>query len=196
MSRLPLPLPHLAGAFERYLTLHRVNPARTYSYAARGFSNLPVIDVTQHGPKCKSGESWMYVAAPEGASLYALGPTDRLYVGAQTQDRMFRGDGGGGANYHHAEMRAGNGKDTPVAFLQTGRGIEIHRASADAIRNRVEKTAELDPLVLLLRQPTTTKRHLGWWFEQYVLYREPGQWRWNTARADRVVAELFAEYAQ
>jgi hypothetical protein len=191
MSTLPFLLPHVASAFERYLTLQRAHPTRTYSYAARGFSNLPVIDVSQHGPKCRQGESWMYVAIPEGASIHSLAADERLYVGAQTQDRMFRGDECDGANYHHAEMRAGNGNDNPVAYLQSGRRVEIHRLSADAIRSRVEKVLELQQLVPLLRQPRTPRRHLAWWFEQYVLYREPKQWRWNSAGADKAVAEVL-----
>lgn len=196
MATLPLLLPNLAGTFEPYITLHRVSLTRTYSYAARGVFDLPVNETTQHGPKCKSGESWMYVAIPEGASTESLEPDDCLYVGAQTQDRMFRGDGCSGLNYHHAEMRAGNGADNPVEYLRSGRRIQIHRAPADAIETRVEATPQLAPLRVLLHQPRTTKRHLAWWFEQYVLYREAGKWRWNTAPADKVIGQVVGRHAR
>lgn len=191
MSTLPLLLPESADAFERYLILHRVHPHQTYSYKARGFVDLPVIEVTQCGEKCRQGESWIYVAVPLGASIGALGEDERLYVGAQTQDRMFRGDGCNGSNYHHAEMRAGNGQDNPVSFLRGGRSVEIYRAPADVLARKVEETPRLAPLAPLLRQPRTSKRHLGWWFEQYVLYLEPRAWRWNTSPAERVISQVL-----
>ncbi len=190
-ARPPL-LPHLAHRFEHYLTLERIHPSKTYSYRARGFFLLPVVEYTQHAPKCKNGESWMYVAIPERTSLYQLGSEERLYVGAQTQDRMFRGDGCKGSNYHHSEMRSGKGADNPIAFLNTGRSIEIHRIGEDSIRDQIASTEALAPLSVLLDQPITARRHVGWWLEQYLLLTEPGQWRWNTAMADRAVAAALA----
>jgi hypothetical protein len=184
-------LPFLASSFDLYLTLERVHPSRTYDYKKKGFVGIPVIEVTQHGQKCKQGESWMYVATPLGAKLDALELDERLYVGAQTQDRMFRGDGLGGDNYHHAQMRSGNGVDTPVAFLKSGRRINIHRISATALASRVSETPELRFLVPLLRQPKAPRKHVGYWFEQYVLFSEPGLWRWNTAVAEKAVAAIL-----
>jgi len=191
---MPLPnlLPSIATVAERYLTLLRVHPTKIYNYAKRGFVGLPIIEVEQHGPKCKQGESWIYFAVPDGADLIALKPSERLYVGAQTQDRMFRGDGLDGANYHHAEMRAGNGDDTPLTFLRAGRRIAIYRAQADRIAAMIQTQPSLSRLQVLLQQPRTPTKHLGWWFEQYVLFSEPRQWRWNTAPANKVVALLFA----
>src|SRR5687768_16919984 len=127
-----------APYFERYLTLERVHPIKTYDYVARGFRGEPVIDLTMHGPKCKRGESWVYVAIPHGRRLDALKSDEKLYVGAQTQDRMFRGDGGiGRTNYHHAEMRSGNGADNPISLLRSGTKIDIHRGAADALEKAV-----------------------------------------------------------
>lgn len=185
-------LPILAPRFEHYLTLHRVVPCSTYSYAARGFHDLPVIECTRHGQKCKTGESWMYLAIPAGARLAALGSDERLYVGAQTQDRMFRGDGLDGENYHHAEMRAGNGGDTPVSFLQAGRKIEIHRIAEPSIAIAVSQTPELAALRPLLSQPRQGQKHCGYWFEQYVLLTEPGRWRWNIQPAGSAIATLVS----
>ena len=184
-------LPHLASSFEQYLTLERVHPTKTYNYSAKGYSNLPVFEVTMHGPKCKTGESWLYVATPTGSSLASLDATERLYVGAQTQDRMFRGDGMGGNNYHHAEMRAGNADDNLLSFLQMGRKVDIKRISADTINSIVMAATELESLIILLQQPKNSKKHIGWWFEQYILFTEPKLWRWNTHPADKAIATIL-----
>ena len=191
MKSFPSLLPHIANSFERYLTLERVHSNRTYSYVAMNFWNQPVIDVTRHAPKCKQGESWTYIAVPAGAHLAALDQSERLYVGAQTQDRMFRGDGLDGGNYHHAEMRAGNGDDNPIRYLISGRQVEIHRISADAIRSMVLSTPALACMQPLLVQPKSAKKHVGWWFEQYILFSEPKQWRWNTDPAEKAIARVL-----
>jgi hypothetical protein len=192
MRALPNLIAYLDPVAERYLTLLRVNPIKRYSYAKKGYFDLPVIEIDQHGPKCKHGESWLYFAVPTTASLPSLTTHDRLYVGAQTQDRMFRGDGLGGNNYHHGQMRAGNGRDTPTAFLADGQQIAIYRVRAQRIAALVSETRALEALCVLAEQPRTPKKHLGWWFEQYVLYSEPKQWRWNTASADKSLAKVFA----
>lgn len=188
-------LPYLASSFEHYLTLERVHPERTYNYAKRGFSDLPVIEVSQHRAKCKQGDSWMYVATPLGAELARLRDEEKLYVGAQTQDRMFRGDGLDGNNYHHGEMRAGNGQDNPVAFLKTGRRIGIHRVAAHDIAKVVSVTPELSRLKALLQQPRTPRKHVGYWFEQYIIHSQRGKWRWNTASADRALEKILSQAA-
>lgn len=189
---LPNLIAYIAPVAERYLTLLRVHPTQRYQYAKRGYFDLPVIEVNQHGPKCKQGESWLYFATPSTATTASLKSSDRLYVGAQTQDRMFRGDGLDGQNYHHAEMRSGNGQDTPELLLNSGQQIAIYRIQAKRIESIVLEKPELEALRVLTIQPRTPKKHLGWWFEQYVLYSEPGQWRWNTATADKSLAKLFA----
>ena len=102
MTTFPHILPFVAKYAEHYLTLHRLHPTRTYNYLARKVENEPVIEVTRHAQKCRIGESWMYIAVPSGARLIDLGREEKLYVGAQTTDRMFRGDGLGGDNFHHA----------------------------------------------------------------------------------------------
>ena len=191
MTELPNLISHLAPLAERYLTLLRIHPSKKYNYAKRRFFNLPVIDVVQHGPKCKPGESWLYFAVPESAILSALASHERLYVGAQTQDRMFRGDGLDGSNYHHGEMRAGNGTDNPVTFLASGQRVTIYRISATKIQNLISDTPALAPLRVLAKQPRTPTRHLGWWYEQYVLYSEPKEWQWNTAKANKSLVKLF-----
>ena len=192
MKSLPNLITHLEPIAEHYLTLVKVHPSQRYNYAARKSFNLPVIEVDQFGQKCKLGESWLYFAVPKAANLSLLAPHDRLYVGAQTQDRMFRGDGLNGSNYHHAEMRRGNGNDTPINFLASGDQIYIYRVSAQNIASLVKVDSKLEALRVLLEQPITSKKHLGWWFEQYILYTESKQWRWNTALADKSLSKLFS----
>lgn len=178
---------HLAPVFERYLTLERVHAQATYNYKARGFFDLPVIESTFHAPKCRS-DSWLYVAAPTGSSLAALSPSDKLYVGSQTADRMFRGDGMGGNNFHHAQMRAGNGNDTLLNYLSAGHRVDIHRISALGLRQAVLGTEALHRLAPLLEQPT---RYVGYWFEQFVLHEDGKSWRWNTAQVEGRARALF-----
>ena len=191
MKLLPNLIAHLTPIAENYLTLVRVHPTQRYNYAARNFFNLPVIELDKHGLKCKQGESWLYFAVPKTAKLSLLATDERLYVGSQTQDRMFRGDGLNGTNYHHAEMRMGNGSDTPVNYLSDNQ-IEIYRVSAPEIAALVKADSKLQALRVLLEQTFTSRKHLGWWFEQYILYTEPKQWRWNTAAADKSLSKLFS----
>jgi len=188
---LPNLIPAVAAVAERYITLKGVHPNKTYNYAARRFYGLPVFQSELHSEKCKIGESWLYLAVPAEADLKTLSRQDRLYIGAQTQDRMFRGDGMGGQNFHHAEMRAGNVNDTPLEFLRSGRSVVIYRAHADSVAAIIQADPKFEPLRPIVQQPRTTKRHLGWWLEQFVLHAERDQWRWNTAPADRALVSLF-----
>ena len=180
-------LPFLAPYFERYITLERVNPTRTYDYKARGFHCLPVIDVTLHKPKCTT-DTWLYIAVPAGANVAALGTPEKLYVGSQTSDRMFRGDGLGGRNFHHAQMRTGNGEDNPVVFLLSGKKVDIYRASGSRLATAIADIPALSRLKPLLEQ---RKKHVGYWFEQYILHGEHHEWRWNTASADGAAAAVI-----
>lgn len=191
---LPNLVPLAAHFAERYITILRVHPTKTYNYAVRGYYNFPIFEIEQHRKKCQQGESWLYFAIPDDADPYALKEGERLYIGAQTQDRMFRGDGMGGANYHHAEMRAGSGSDTPLAFLKRGNRIIIYRARAELIAAHIRADPAFAQLRILELQPRTPKKHLGWWLEQYILYSEGSQWRWNTAVASNALKKLFAHH--
>lgn len=170
----------LAPYFERYITLEHVHPSQTYDYKARGFFGLPVIEVSMHKPKC-SPDSWLYVAVPADVSLSSLAQGQRLYVGSQTSDRMFRGDAMGGLNFHHAQMRAGNGDDNPVNYLRAGGRVTVHRVNATRIAAAFAEVPSLHRFRPLLAQ---TRMHVGYWLEQHVLMHELNDWRWNTAGAD------------
>ncbi len=136
----------------------------------------------------------MYIAVPIGANIGNLAREEKLYVGAQTQDRMFRGDDLGGDNFHHAEMRLGNGPDTLISFLRSKQEVGIYRIPGARILEAVNSIAELHLLLPLTRQAVTARRHLAWWFEQYVLYREPRVWRWNTDPADKVIHKVLSAW--
>lgn len=192
MTRIDL-LPLLAKSLERYITLRRVVTGDTYDYAKRGMFRLPVIESQRHLPKCTLGESWLYVASPEGAPLDALRDEDRLYLGSQTQDRMFRGDRRGGDNFHHAEMRKGNGADNLVTYLQAGGSVVIHRVASSRIAEVVGARPETAFLRKLADQPRTKRSHPAYWFEQYILSVQAGQWRWNTASASATVWSLLED---
>lgn len=180
----------LAPYFERYLTLERVHPTATYNYRARGFLNWPVIDLTMHRPKCTPG-SWLYVAVPTDTALSRLSADQKLYVGSQTGDRMFRGDGMRGCNFHHAQMRAGNGGDTLIGYLLSGQRVDIHRVGESSMRRALSEVLSLTKVACALK--SMTKKHLGYWLEHLILALEPKQWRWNTAAADRHAVRIASE---
>lgn len=177
----------LSPFFERYITLERVNPAATYNYAARNMHALPVFDSTMHRPKC-SGGSWIYVAVKGGANLSQLNDFERLYVGSQTLDRMFRGDGLGGKNFHHAQMRAGNGLDTPESYLRAGNRVDIYRLDAEELVQMHHHQPVLAALKPLLSNST---KHVGFWLEQLILVNQSG--RWNTAKATAEAHKLIRQ---
>lgn len=181
----------IAPLFERYITLERVHPTSKYDYKARGMFSLPVFECTMHRPKCAAG-SWTYVAVPAGADLAHLAEGQRLYVGTQTVDRMFRGDGMKGSNFHHAQMRAGNGSDTPEALLRAGQRIDIYRLDATRLAtflaSRPHVQAQVPGLLQLIGHPA---KHPGYWLEQFILHHEAKTWRWNTSGADREVERLL-----
>lgn len=192
-ASLPDIIPFVATYAEHYLTLHKVHQTRTYNYVAREFRNQPVIEASRHANKCRIGETWMYIAVPTGSKLNSLGQEEKLYVGAQTHDRMFRGDHLDGDNFHHAEMRAGNGPKNLISFLQSGQEVEVYRFSGTQMREVTNSKPELHALSELILQPHTARKHLGWWFEQYVLYREPNMWQWNTDPADKIIHKVISE---
>jgi hypothetical protein len=191
---------NLASGFELYLTLHRIHATKTYDYAARESFNLSVIEHTRHRPKCKTGESWVYVAVPAMASLANLAPDQNLYIGAQTADRMFRGDNLGGENFHHAEMRRGRGDDNLESYLKRVGQVEVHRIAATDIYRLSTSKQELALLQRLMKQPLAPRTHQAGWLEQFVLHYELPMWRWNkdgaNAYASRFLAEATAHQIQ
>ena len=138
-------------------------------------------------PKCKVS-SWLYIAVLAGANLPSLTRREKLYVGSQTVDRMFRGDGMGGQNFHHAAMRSGNGEDNLENILCYGEKVHIYLISGTSIAKAVEEVQYLGPFKPLLHQP---REHVGYWFEQFILYSEGKEWRWNKASAEAKARRVF-----
>lgn len=172
------PLVALAANFEHYLTLVRLVPGQSYNYAARQAFNLPVIEHRRHAPKCARGEEWTYVAVPAGADLGGLTTNQRLYVGAQTSDRMFRGDSKLGENFHHDQMRKGRGQDSLPTYLAATGSVDVYRLPMHLLRMQKQP----DPVTRrILALPASSRNHLGYWAEQLLLLRS-GPWRWNVAQ--------------
>lgn len=194
---LPDLIPFVAKYAEHYLTLHRVHATHTYNYVAKDFYNNPVIEVSRHAKKCSAGETWMYVAVAGGSKLDNLSREEKLYVGAQTSDRMFRGDKPKVENFHHAQMRKGKGPNNLISFLRSGKEVEVYRFSGSRMRETINSIYEFQLLSMLIRQPLPPRAHLSWWFEQYVLHRELEHWQWNTKGAEKIIQKfLSAEVMQ
>lgn len=138
------------------------------------------------------GQSWLYVAVKHGANLAHLASGERLYVGSQTLDRMFRADVARGIhNFHHREMRSGCGDDNLESFLAAGGQADILIASADALREIFEHNPALVAIMPALTALTARGKHLAHWIEQHVLMVEAGQWRWNKAGPESMAVRFF-----
>lgn len=131
----------------------------------------------------------MYIAVDQGADLEDLQDGQLLYIGSQTQDRMFRGNdldgnGLGGINYHHAEMRKGRGHGRNlISHLEMGRMVDIYRISGVDIEDAV---ADSDVLMPYLELMLSEEKHPGYWLEQIILDKTFHQWQWNSKGAERV----------
>ncbi|PPE68786.1 hypothetical protein C1702_15005 [Caldimonas thermodepolymerans] len=133
-----------------------------------------------------------YVAVPTDARLDRLAPHERLYIGTQTQDLMFRGDGLAGDNFHHADMRRGRGADNLEAYLRHDGEVKVYRIATIDIHALAKADPELHLLHLLMQQPLPRRAHQGWWLEQYVLHHEHPSWRWNQQGAASSVARWLS----
>lgn len=101
---------------------------------------------------------------------------------------MFRGDGMAGRNFHHAQMRLGNGDDTPVRYLREHGRVEIQRMGEPSIKRALVEVQALASVAGALE--SMRRKHLGYWLEHLILAMEPTQWRWNTAAPDREAVRL------
>jgi hypothetical protein len=96
---------------------------------------------------------------------------------------MFRGGKRKSDNFHHANMRSGNAQDNLENFLRSGEKAHIHRITAAAIAETLEQTPYLSRFRPLLHQHPRRGKHVCYYFEQLILYKEGKEWRWNTAGA-------------
>lgn len=193
MIQLANPICIMAPAFERYITIHGLDGDRTYDYAARGFRGLPAVRHTRHGAKCAAGESWLYVAVPEGTRLASILDPQKLYVGSQTADRMFRGDDQRTENFHHAQMRCDGRTNGLIPFLRSTRqGVEIFRASKPRLLAMIANDDRTRWLTHL-----ASEAHFAALVEDLVLHSEPHRtvWQWNKKGAStRGLDALRAAY--
>lgn len=166
-----------------YITITGLKAGCYYTYHARyGECLLPVVDIEMHQPKIV-GEAVMYICVKSNADLNELSFNDRLYIGAQSgPDRMFRGDGLKGNNFHHQQMRKGKGTDNLETFLANGDKVTIYVIRATTLTRII---GDLPNFACLERLLTFGgKFHLGYCFEQLILHHEHRNWRWNTNGAD------------
>jgi len=202
LIELQNPIKLFAPAFERYITIHGLDGNRTYDYVTdkRNFRGCAVVRFTRHARKCCADESWLYVALAANAIPATLTDQDKLYIGSQTQDRMFRAGVDGSENFHHAQMRCarkvnGVSRDGEtrglVAHLRAGGGeVEIFRASREALLRVIRTDPRLGWLKAFCGQ-----EHFGKVLESLVLYLEPPHevWQWNTKGPDKQLARELEE---
>lgn len=173
----------IAPYFQHYIHISRVHPTATYNYLAREAIGLPVFETKLLLPKARDGESRTYIAVAGGANPTSLKPGERLYVGCETADRMFRGDGTSGTNFHHGNMRSGKGGDDPVKLLRAGGTIDIYCLDARSLAKRTGLTSALASIVRIMNTPG---KHPGYWLEQLILHQEFEQWRWNKRGCEKM----------
>lgn len=181
MNTLRLISPHLTP----YLSITGLT-GRTYTYRARyGDQPWPVVDLVMHRPKI-SGGSWLYVATDSEAG--PIRKCNLLYVGSQTVDRMFRGDGMDGRNFHHEQMRNASSPMNMVRYLREGGKVHIHVISGPELASLAHSQPDWGDLRPLVAQPS---KHLGYWFEQAILMETKNHWIWNTNGPDRQAVQVL-----
>ena len=174
----------LGKYLQKYISISGLSGS-TYTYKARSKEPFPVVTHKLHKEKCKPG-SWLYVALDSKADIKNIKNSDKLYIGSQTQDRMFRGDGLKGTNFHHLEMRKGNQHLNLINFLEAGNEVIIYRLGKDQLFQIAENEPDLKRIRPIISSSKIQKftNSPGYWFEQIVLYQEKECWDWNTKHSD------------
>ena len=173
----------LSKYFSLYLTIDGFT-GETYTYKKRTDDVFPEVSCKMHKPKCQPG-SWLYIAIDGDANIQNLNQSDTLYVGSQTQDRMFRGDGLKGKNFHHAEIRKGNGMKNLEEHLSKRNSVKIFTLSKDTMEKFVIEDPDLMHLQIIHQEKyKKTKIHPGYWLEQIILSEDIKEWAWNTKGVD------------
>jgi hypothetical protein len=190
----------LAKHFTPYISVTGLVENQTYPYreSEKGFPNerFPIVSLVLHLEKCKGkGKSWLYIAVDEDADLSTLDDKQQLYVGSQTEDRMFRGAGLKGKNFHHNEMRKGNGEQNLINYLQSEKKVKIYVIAGSKLSSLVEQLEDFKGLPPLINRPSfnSKENHPGFWFEQLILRESSTQWAWNTNGADKKAIKIMNE---
>lgn len=171
---------------------------QSYTYRKRfGEKQFPVVAHTMHLKKGGVG-AMMYLAVAAGADLLALKDGQRLYVGSQSGvDRMFRGDGLKGRNFHHAQMREGNGGHGLERYLAGGGAVDVYAIASEKLIKLTATSVRMRNLGPMARGEVTLPRgrdYAGYWFEQLVLREEHRQWAWNTHGVQAEARAVFEAY--
>lgn len=179
-----------------YLTISGLT-GRTYTYEARFKKRrFPVLNHTMHQEKCAPG-AMLYMAVAADADVRQLKPGEKLYVGSQcANDRMFRGDGLDGENFHHAEMREGNLGQGLEAYVAQGGKVTIYTLASATLVRLAAKVPALRKMGALARGEANLplRYHGGYWAEQLILRDEFAQWAWNTQPASYKALAVLREH--
>jgi hypothetical protein len=147
--------------------------------------------------KC-GADSILYMAIAAGTDLWSPRLGQKLYVGSQSGiDRMFRGDGLKGQNFHHAEMRNGNNGQGLINYLTSGRQVDIFQIDSTKLVELTETVPRFLRLVPMARGIVTLpmgRNYAGYWFEQLILREERNQWAWNSQGIQAEAQQVFATH--
>lgn len=182
----------LAPLMKPYVTLIEVDDgAKPYNYEKRQMFGLPIIRHRMHLDKIR-GDSIIYMALPNEVDRRSITKNDLLYVGSQSgSDRMFRGDGLSGLNFHHAEMRKGRGYKNLLTHLNDRGSVTIFYAKGVLIAEQLSTHSFFQGYSDYLRAIAESQRDKrnkkmghGFAIEQMLLIKEGACWQWNTKGAE------------
>lgn len=180
-----------AKYFDKYIELHEFT-GDTYTYKARSVKPFREIRSTFYQTKSQA-KNIVYIALDSNADINNLQDKDKLYIGSQTVDRMHRGDGKGGKNFHHKEMRTGNGSENLENYLKQGNSVTVYILDKAKIESITQNDPDLIHLHEYVRNNSNPKKigYYGYWIEQLILHEEGQNWSWNKKGAEVNVRTLM-----
>lgn len=109
---------------------------------------------------------------------------------------MFRGDGLKGKNFHHQEMRNGNGLVNLEEYLEKGNKVEIYVISKNILEKATKEEPSLKKYEVLISDTSLKKysQHPAYWYEQIILSEENNCWAWNSKGADNKAFKIINNY--
>lgn len=168
-----------------------------YTYKKKfGERRFPAVEIRMRTAKGSFG-AMLYIAVEAGSDLSNLAPGQKLYVGSSSaKDRMFRGDGFDGKNFHHEQMRTGNKDRNLERHIALGGQVDVYAASAAQLATLADTSERFKGMLPMARGEVALSRgrnHAGYWFEQLILRDQGSDWAWNSqgAHAD-AAAQLRA----
>jgi len=185
----------LSRKFKKYITIKGFT-GEEYTYKKRSDKNYRVVDIELHKEKCKPG-SWLYIAVEGNSDVIDLDDSQKLYVGSQTKDRMFRGDNLDGKNFHHEQIREVNGQNILEEYLEIGGTVDIFIIGKDILEELAAQVTELQFVSAILADASLKRTDQpGWWYEQIILSEEKESWSWNIKGAGSEVKKAVKKYMQ